>query len=145
LLILFFTADFTLLPTIFFRPFFNLVSKILPKKKRVKMPTKRKVVGLWPCFYATIRFLCHCSQEHILSYREKQRHQHFLLSHRADASYYHSIVSNDARRAYFYVVLRRANNNKTFFIVSHAQASEQAMTMWYCEERTSARRIAMSE
>ncbi len=33
MVILFFTADFTLLPTIFFRPFFNLVSKILPRKK----------------------------------------------------------------------------------------------------------------
>ena len=29
------------------------------------MPAKRKVVGLWPCFYATIWLLCHCLQEHI--------------------------------------------------------------------------------
>ncbi len=36
-----------------------------------------------------------------------------------------SIASDDARRSYFYVVSRWANNNNTFFIVSHARASER--------------------
>ena len=34
------------------------------------MPAKCKVVGLWPCFYATIRLLCHCLREHIFVVQE---------------------------------------------------------------------------
>ena len=52
------------------------------------MPAKRKVVGLWPRFYATIWLFAIAHESMFMSYRKKQRHQHFLLSHRADASYY---------------------------------------------------------
>ncbi len=123
----FFTAVFTVLAAIFFQPFSNLVLKILPRKKEVKMPAKRKVVGLWPRFYATTWLLCHRLQGHIFSYRKKQRHR-YIFCHivRMRAT---SIASDDnARQSYFYVVSRWANNNNTIF--SSYCMREQASKQW---------------
>jgi hypothetical protein len=44
------------------------------------MPTKRKVVGSWPHFYATIWLLCHRSRERIFVIsREATKSTFFML------------------------------------------------------------------
>ncbi len=108
-------ADFTLLPAFFPSTFFDRLSKILPQKKRVKMPAIREVVGSWPCFYATIWLLCHRARTYFC---------HIARSDNIDI---------------FYVVSRWANNNNAIF--SSYCASERAMThtLYFL------RRIAMSK
>ena len=107
------------------------------------MPAKRKVVGLWPRFYATIRLLCHCSREHI-----------FVISQEATTLTFFAVTSRGcellASRAMMHddlFMLYRDERTTIihFFIISRTRASEQAMTTWYRKEQTSARRIAMSE
>ncbi len=128
---------------LFLQPFSIACRKSYLEKRGSKCPPNAKSLACGLAFTRSFGFYAIARESMFMSHRKKQWHRHFLLSHRVDASYYHSIASDDARWAYFYVVLQRANNNKTFFIVS--RASEQAMITWYREERASARRIAMSE
>ena len=90
------------------------------------MPAKRKVVGLWPCFYATIRLLCHCSREHI-----------FVISREATTLTFFSVTLQGCKllpslamtmhNDLFYVLSWWANNNNTIFLSyrMRERASEQ--------------------
>ena len=89
------------------------------------MPAKRKVVGLWPRFYATIRLLCHCLREHVYVILWEATTSTFFAVTSRGCELLHSIASDGAQRSYFYVVSRWANNNNTFFIVR-----ERASKWW---------------
>ncbi len=77
------------------------------------MPTKREVVGSWPCFTRPFGFYSIARESVFLSYREKQRHQQVLMLYRDERTtiihffiVLRERVSDDAQHCIFYVVSR---------------------------------------
>ena len=106
------------------------------------MPAKREVVGLWPCFYATIRLLCHCLQElffcHIV--RSDDIDIFSVTSRGCELLASRAMTMHDNL---FYVVSQWANNNNNIFYCIACASKWASDITWYCKERASARCIAM--
>ena len=101
------------------------------------MPAKREVVGLWPRFYATIRLLCHRSREHVYVILREAMRSTFFCCHIAQMQ-----ATTIASRAMTHdeLIFMLYHNERTTIRIFH-----RTMTTWYCKERASARRIAMSK
>ncbi len=72
------------------------------------MPTKREVVGLWPCFKATIRLLCHSSREYIFVISREATTSTFFCCH---------IAWMQARGRELYVASRSMTHKDIIFML----------------------------
>ena len=106
----------------------ELVLKFLPRKKEVKTPAKREVVGLWLHFYTTIRLLFPCSWEPIFVVLQEATTSIIFVCHivRMQAT---SIAM--MMMIIFLCRITRSNNKEYIFHVVSQEATTTSVFLWY--------------
>ncbi len=94
------------------------------------MPTKREVIGLWPCFYATIRLLCHCLQEHIFVVLLEATTSIFFVALQGC-----KLLALQWRQWSYFFMSNSDIQTKLYNLFIVLQASKD--TTWYCKEQAS--------